>query len=104
MVESFLPLGNRAGTDDAGRLVVSLGPYDQNETASRRADGDEAVLRFEEGRQEGEARLLLRQLRMKFGPLDPGTEERVRSADADRLLEWGERILSAESLEDIFRG
>ena len=57
----------------------------------------------QEGRQEGEARLLLRLLRLKFGPLDPEIEERVRSADADRLLEWGERVLTAESLHDIFR-
>ncbi|MFL6234519.1 MAG: Rpn family recombination-promoting nuclease/putative transposase, partial [Thermoanaerobaculia bacterium] len=49
----------------------------------------------EEGRQEGEARLLLRQLRLKFGPLEPALEDRVRSADADRLLEWGERVLTA---------
>jgi len=58
---------------------------------------------LQEGRQEGEARLLLRQLRLKFGPLDPETEERVRSADADRLLAWGERILAAESPQDVFR-
>ena len=57
----------------------------------------------EEGRQEGEARLVLRQLRLKFGPLDPEIEDRVRTADADRLLEWGERVLTAESLQDVFR-
>ena len=57
----------------------------------------------EEGRQEGEARLVLRQLRLKFGPLEPEIEDRVRSADADRLLEWGERVLTAETLQDIFR-
>ena len=57
----------------------------------------------QEGHQEGEARLLLRQLRLKFGPLEPALEERVRSADADRLLEWGDRILTAESLQEVFR-
>lgn len=57
----------------------------------------------EEGRQEGEARLMLRQLRLKFGPLEPEIEDRVRSADADRLLAWGERVLTAESLQDVFR-
>jgi hypothetical protein len=57
----------------------------------------------QEGRQEGEARLVLRQLRLKFGPLEPEIEDRVRSADADRLLTWGERVLTAESLQDIFR-
>jgi flagellar biosynthesis/type III secretory pathway protein FliH len=57
----------------------------------------------QEGRQEGEARMVLRQLRFKFGPLEPEIEDRVRSADADRLLEWGERVLTAETLQDIFR-
>jgi flagellar biosynthesis/type III secretory pathway protein FliH len=56
----------------------------------------------QEGRQEGEARVVLRQLRLKFGPLPPEVEERVRSADADRLLEWSERVLTAERLENVF--
>jgi hypothetical protein len=47
--------------------------------------------------------VLLRQLRLKFGSLDPETEERVRSVDADRLLGWSERILNAENLQDVFR-
>jgi len=57
----------------------------------------------EEGRQEGEARVVLRQLRLKFGPLPSEIEERVRSADAGRLLEWSDRVLTAGHLEDIFR-
>ena len=57
----------------------------------------------EEGRQEGEALVVLRQLRLKFGPLASEIEEQVRSADAGRLLEWSERVLTSESLQDIFR-
>ncbi len=57
----------------------------------------------EEGRQEGEAWMLLRLLRMKFGPLAPEVEERVRSTDAERLLEWGDRVLTAEQLQDVFQ-
>ncbi len=57
----------------------------------------------QEGRQEGEARVLLRLLRLKFGSLAPEIEERVLSTDADRLLEWSERVLTAEHLEDVFR-
>lgn len=56
-----------------------------------------------EGRQEGEARVVLRLLRLKFGAVPPAIEEQVRSADADRLLEWSERILTAENLQEIFR-
>ena len=57
----------------------------------------------EQGRQEGEARLVLRQLQLKFGSLSAEVEDRVRSADAERLLVWGERVLTAESLADILR-
>ncbi|MEM7354785.1 MAG: Rpn family recombination-promoting nuclease/putative transposase, partial [Acidobacteriota bacterium] len=56
----------------------------------------------EQGQREGESKMLLRQLERRFGA--PGTEvqRRVRSADADRLLEWGDRILTAERMEDVF--
>ena len=57
-----------------------------------------------EGRKEGEATLLLRQLRRKFGQLDPAVEERVQSADANVLLEWGERVLTASTLDEVFDG
>ena len=57
----------------------------------------------QEGRQEGNAEVVLRQLRLKFGPLEPEVEERVRSAEAGRVLEWGDRVLTAESLQDVFR-
>lgn len=56
----------------------------------------------QEGRKEGEEALLVRQLERKFGPLDRATRARVHRADADRLLEWGERILTAERLEQVF--
>jgi len=48
-------------------------------------------------------RVVLRRLRLKFGPLEPEIENRVRSADTDRLLELGERVLTANSLQDVFR-
>ncbi|HJX28736.1 MAG TPA: Rpn family recombination-promoting nuclease/putative transposase [Thermoanaerobaculia bacterium] len=55
-----------------------------------------------EGLQKGEATLLLRLLKRKFGPIDPETRKRVHSADTKRLLAWGERVLTAERLEDVF--
>jgi hypothetical protein len=55
----------------------------------------------QEGRQETAAQILLRQLRLKFGPLSPEAEGRIRSTDADRLLEWSERVLTAERLQDV---
>ncbi len=54
------------------------------------------------GRREGEAALLLRLLSRLYGPPAPAIEERVRRAKADQLLEWGERMLTADSLDEIF--
>ncbi|HEV2843684.1 MAG TPA: DUF4351 domain-containing protein, partial [Thermoanaerobaculia bacterium] len=58
----------------------------------------------QEGLQKGEAALLLRQLERKFGRLDAQTRKRVRSADPQLLLAWGDRVLTAERLEDVFAG
>jgi len=58
----------------------------------------------QEGRQEGEAALLLRQLELRFGPLSESSRAQVRTADAETLLRWGERIFAAETLEEVFRG
>ncbi len=52
------------------------------------------------GLQEGEARLLSRQLERRFGELPAWVGQRLESADAGRLLEWGERVLTASSLEE----
>ncbi|WP_295578279.1 DUF4351 domain-containing protein [uncultured Lamprocystis sp.] len=53
------------------------------------------------GEQRGEARMLTRQLTLKFGPLSPETQQRISEADADTLLTWSERILTADSLEAV---
>jgi predicted transposase/invertase (TIGR01784 family) len=58
---------------------------------------------LQKGLREGEVRILLRQLRLKFGTLAPEIEERVRAAHADRLLEWSDRILTASRLEEVFQ-
>jgi hypothetical protein len=55
-----------------------------------------------QGRREGEAELLIRQIELRFRRLDEETRKRIRAADADRLLQWGERILTARRLSDVF--
>lgn len=59
---------------------------------------------LEKGRQEGEAVLLLRLLERRFGPLGEQVQARVREADADTLLRWGERVLTAASIEEVLGG
>ncbi len=55
------------------------------------------------GIRQGEAQMLLRQLSLRFGNLPEGAREQVESADADTLLRWSERILTASTLDAVFR-
>ena len=55
----------------------------------------------QEGRQEGERAILLRQLRRRFGTLSDATATRIASADPATLLEWADRVLTAQKLEDV---
>jgi hypothetical protein len=55
------------------------------------------------GRKEGEAAILLRLIALKFGPPSEHVHERIEAADADTLLDWSTRILTAERVDDIFR-
>ena len=55
-----------------------------------------------EGRQEGEAELLLRLLERRFGTINEMVRARVRAADSQTLLTWGERILMAQTIREVF--
>ena len=56
-----------------------------------------------EGKLEGEIAVLLRQMDRKFGPKAVAAyRERVEQADADTLLEWAERVLTAETIDAVF--
>lgn len=57
----------------------------------------------QQGLQIGEAKVLLRQIDRKYGAqLAAAYRERIESADAETLLLWSDRILSAERIEDLF--
>ncbi|NEX17756.1 MAG: transposase [Halochromatium sp.] len=57
---------------------------------------------IEQGERKGEAKLLLRQMERKFGPADVRLRQQIQEADAETLLEWSDRILTAESPEAVF--
>ena len=54
-----------------------------------------------QGMQQGEARVLERLLRLKFGALPADLPGRLAAADEQTLLTWSERVLSATSLEEV---
>ncbi len=57
---------------------------------------------MQQGRQQGEARVLARLLRLKFGELPADVVQHVELADEQTLMQWSERILTAERIEDVF--
>ena len=71
-------------------------PYLRRIRAEGRREGEA------EGRREGEAEVLLRQLRLRFGPLPEDVTARLNAADAETLLRWSERVLSASTLDAVF--
>ncbi len=55
-----------------------------------------------EGVRDGEAHLLLRLLRRRFGELPAWVPPRLQQAPSEQLERWGERLLEVETLEALF--
>jgi predicted transposase YdaD len=56
----------------------------------------------QEGRQEGEVAFLMRLLVKRFGNVSESIESRLTQATIADLELWGDRILEAKTLTDIF--
>ncbi len=57
---------------------------------------------IKEGLKEGLQKLLLKQLTLQFGHLAEDVVQRVRQAGDEQLERWGERVLTAATLDDVF--
>ena len=55
-----------------------------------------------EGRLQGMRDFLLNQLEKRFGVLPARYARRIEKADDAQLQLWGERVLTAEKLREIF--
>lgn len=54
------------------------------------------------GMKKGETLFLIRLLQLKFRHIPQIYQQKIAEADADTLLIWGARVLTATALEDIF--
>ena len=57
---------------------------------------------LERGREEGQRQTLARLLELKFGPVPEWAQARLATAPPGGLARWTERVLTAESLRDVF--
>lgn len=55
------------------------------------------------GERKAERRVLLKQLRLRFGELPAAVVARVEAADVPELDVWTERVMTASQLEDVLR-
>ena len=57
-----------------------------------------------QGREQASREMVLRLLRANFGALPDAAVARVMAADMDRLWAWGERLLTAPTVDDALAG
>ncbi|MBT2773916.1 DUF4351 domain-containing protein [Halomonas sp. ISL-60] len=57
----------------------------------------------QEGRQEEAQRILRKQLGLKFDELPVWAEQRLGQATPEQLEEWSAAILTANSLDELFK-
>jgi flagellar biosynthesis/type III secretory pathway protein FliH len=57
---------------------------------------------MQQGMQQGESVMLLRQIEAKFGVPTADIKQRVEAADSADLLQWSERILKAQSIDELW--
>ena len=57
---------------------------------------------MQHGMQQGESTMLFRQMERKFGQVSEEVKQKIEAADSGTLLEWGEKILNASTIDDVF--
>ena len=57
----------------------------------------------QEWKEEGQREFLMKQLEQKFGDLPAKRRREVASANANKLFEWGGRVLASDNLEQVFQ-
>lgn len=74
----------------------------------KRLDAEAYAKGFEQGLQEarleGARRLLLRQLRRRFGALPMEIEERVAAGSAEQVEGWADVVVYSDTLDAVFGG
>jgi hypothetical protein len=58
---------------------------------------------IQQGQQHGQVEFLLHLLELKFGEVPASIRHRIEKADPDTLLQWSGRILTANTLDEVFR-
>lgn len=90
----------RAGDMNALQQAQALySEWEHRVTARAHRRGIEQGL--EQGREEATRALLVRLMTQRFGPLPRKVSARIRRAGEASLMRWADRVLTAESIDDV---
>jgi hypothetical protein len=56
---------------------------------------------IERGQKEGERKILLRMLRLRFGELSVDVTARIDAAESEQIERWADRVLTAATLDEV---
>ena len=101
-VMNEIPEGYEAMLIQKSQDVSSKVVQGEVRTVAQKWHEDGRVIGVKQGVQQGEARLLIKLLKQRFGTLSAADISMIEQADEDTLLTWGTRILEVESLEEMF--
>jgi len=84
--------------DVSAEIQAWFEDYEQKLRNEALKERNEAIT---EARKEESRRLLLRQLRVRFGELPAATVAHIEAADIADLEQWSERVLNAKTLVEV---
>jgi predicted transposase YdaD len=94
--QDVLAMLMEAAGEEATEEIMTLSDMLREEG---RVEGEQKGLK--KGRTEGERKILVKQLRLRFGELSDEVVARVRAAGPKQLERWAERVLTAPSLDEV---
>ena len=87
-------------TEDAQMMQWSERLLDQGEQRGLQKGLQQGL---QKGLRQGQLGLLADLLAERFGALDEAVQARLEQADEETLKRWGRNLLSARSMDEVFR-
>jgi len=87
-------------TEDAQMMRWSERLLDQGEQRGVQKGLQQGL---QQGLRQGQLGLLAELLAERFGALDEAVQARLEQADEETLRRWGRNLLSARSMDEVFR-
>ena len=87
-------------TEDAQMMRWSERLLDQGEQRGVQKGLQQGL---QQGLRQGQLGLLAELLAERFGALDEAVQARLEQADEETLKRWGRNLLSARSMDEVFR-